>query len=152
MSLRIKDIANVVESYQNYHGKTTRDMCKIMGMNSTSTYSGFINKEQNIGLEYLLNFVNETGIVFDQLFEVFDRTNGNVSQTQSKDAAPPKPQNYCSNKRCIEEITLLKRNNENLLNYIDELKEKMLRYQSEKGDKPFENVPSGGVEKARRTG
>ncbi len=152
MNINIDDFINEIESYKNSKNLGPVEMCELLGMGSPSTYWGFVNKKQESKFKYIINFINNTGENFERVLGPFDKSSEDEMSNPIINATPPSTQNHCKNKHCIEDITLLKRNNEMLLNYIDELKEKILRLQSEKGDKPSENLSSGGVEKARRTG
>jgi hypothetical protein len=80
--ITIDEIIDVVIKYQKANSLNTLDMCNLMGMKSGATYHGFIHKKQETKLAYMLEFINSTGITFEDIINGKYKTNENLNQNQ----------------------------------------------------------------------
>lgn len=119
-------VISVVQEYQKANNLNTLEMCEIMGMGSTSTYSGFIHKNQDTKLNYLINFINYTGITFDEIInkeyksnELNGKKNDKIQETE-KDSEKKL-------KQCTEFINEQRRTIRNQDRHIEELYMKIKR-------------------------
>lgn len=148
MEIKISDVVNIVESYRNKNDFTHQEMAKLFGMASKSTYNQFVNKEQNIGIQSLLNFLNNTETTLESFLLKFYILNKAEYVINSEDSASPY-KIECTNPKCIKEKEALQEQIRSLINANEKLATTI--YRKMKGG-INQGESSGGVETPGKTG
>lgn len=150
MILDIDSIFDNIISYKNKHNYSLDKMAELFGMRGKGSFSRVLDS-RNVGIKYFINFLNNPEVNANEILYGFAYTNQSAYNPILTEATSPNPTEVCQNPQCIGEIRMLKRNNDILLNYIEDLREKIQRLNTGKGEPEHEKLSKGGVEKSQKS-
>ena len=151
MILDIDSIFDNIISYKNKNNYSLDKMAELFGMKGKGSFSRVLDS-RNVGIKYFIQFLNNPEVNANEILYGFANMNLNTYNPYFSETTSPNPAEVCQNPQCLGEIRMLKRNNDILLNYIEDLREKIKRLNTGKGEAEHEKLSTGGVEKNRNAG